>query len=246
MSPLSLENKVIFYKQVLRPVITYGSPVLGTAAATHMKKIQVIQNKILRVMTNAPWYVRNDVIHNDLHMEPISNYITRLSRNVFKSIESHDNPIIKAQTLFTYPHPKLNMHTLQRSEETRSAPNNTTKNTLFTLLTTLISCIALHLSLWVLRRIFHRVDSLPSTVPSSFLRFFPYLRRRSASLERSCFGVRHPSPFLWEFLVFVKFSNHGLSFSPNLLGIGAFGADARDHLILVSAEALSQNYSTQM
>ncbi|GFW20106.1 RNA-directed DNA polymerase from mobile element jockey [Trichonephila clavipes] len=106
-SPLSLENKVILYKQILRPVITYGSPVWGAAAATHMKKIQVMQNKILRVMTNAPWYVRNDVIHNDLQMEPISNYITKLSRNVFKSIESHDNPIIKAQTLFTYPHPKI-------------------------------------------------------------------------------------------------------------------------------------------
>ncbi|GFU90691.1 probable RNA-directed DNA polymerase from transposon X-element [Trichonephila clavipes] len=106
-SPLSLENKVVLYKQILRPVITYGSPVWGAAAATHMKKIQAIQNKILRVMTNAPWYDRNDVIHNDLHMEPISNYITKLSKNVFKSIESHDNPIIKAQTLFTYPHPKI-------------------------------------------------------------------------------------------------------------------------------------------
>ncbi|GFU91664.1 hypothetical protein TNCV_4508411 [Trichonephila clavipes] len=65
------------------------------------------QNKTFRVMTNAPWYVGNDVIHDDLHMEPISNYITKLSRNVFKSIESHDNPIIKAQILFTYPHPKI-------------------------------------------------------------------------------------------------------------------------------------------
>ncbi|GFV81905.1 probable RNA-directed DNA polymerase from transposon X-element [Trichonephila clavipes] len=39
-SPLSLENKVILYKQILRPVITYGSPVWGAAATTHMKKIQ--------------------------------------------------------------------------------------------------------------------------------------------------------------------------------------------------------------
>ncbi|GFV84009.1 RNA-directed DNA polymerase from mobile element jockey [Trichonephila clavipes] len=54
-SPLSLENKVILYKQILRSVITYGSPIWGAAAATHRKKIQVIQNKILRVMANAPW-----------------------------------------------------------------------------------------------------------------------------------------------------------------------------------------------
>ncbi|GFT44183.1 RNA-directed DNA polymerase from mobile element jockey [Trichonephila clavipes] len=56
-SPLSLENKVILYKQILRPVITYGSLVWGASASTHMKKIQVMQNKILHVMTNAPWYV---------------------------------------------------------------------------------------------------------------------------------------------------------------------------------------------
>ncbi|GFW88444.1 RNA-directed DNA polymerase from mobile element jockey [Trichonephila clavipes] len=62
-SPLSLENKVILNKQILRPVITYGSPVWGAAATTHMKKIQVIQNKILRVMTNAPW-VRPGGLHN--------------------------------------------------------------------------------------------------------------------------------------------------------------------------------------
>ncbi|GFY17249.1 RNA-directed DNA polymerase from mobile element jockey [Trichonephila clavipes] len=39
-SPLSLENKVILYKQILCPVITYGSPVWGAAAATHMKKFK--------------------------------------------------------------------------------------------------------------------------------------------------------------------------------------------------------------
>ncbi|GFX28825.1 RNA-directed DNA polymerase from mobile element jockey [Trichonephila clavipes] len=134
-SPLSLENKVILYKQVLRPFITYGSPVWEAAAATHMKKIQVIQNKILHVMTNAPLYVRNDVIHNDLHLEPISNYITRLSRNVFKSIESHDNPIIKAQTLFTYPHPKIKYAYSSTKLRNPLRPPLHNKNTLFTLLT---------------------------------------------------------------------------------------------------------------
>ncbi|GFV05544.1 hypothetical protein TNCV_227551 [Trichonephila clavipes] len=46
-SPLSLENKVILYKQVLRPVITYGSPVWGAATATHMKKIQLYECLVL-------------------------------------------------------------------------------------------------------------------------------------------------------------------------------------------------------
>ncbi|GFW90560.1 putative RNA-directed DNA polymerase from transposon BS [Trichonephila clavipes] len=73
----------------------------------HCKAID-IQNKILRIIDNAPWYIRNSVIHHDLHMEPIDNYITRTSRHVFTSIQNHDNPVIRAQTLFTYPHAKLN------------------------------------------------------------------------------------------------------------------------------------------
>ncbi|GFY05460.1 RNA-directed DNA polymerase from mobile element jockey [Trichonephila clavipes] len=107
-SPLSLENKVILYKQILRPMITYWSPVWEAAAPIHTKCIQVIQNKILRIITNAPWYVRNSVIHHDLQIDPIDNYISRISRNVFTSIQNHDNPVIRAQTLFTYPHSKLN------------------------------------------------------------------------------------------------------------------------------------------
>ncbi|GFV17917.1 HTH_Tnp_Tc3_2 domain-containing protein [Trichonephila clavipes] len=41
-------------ESILCPVITYGSPVWEAAATTHMRKIQVIQKKILRLMTNAP------------------------------------------------------------------------------------------------------------------------------------------------------------------------------------------------
>ncbi|GFV27054.1 probable RNA-directed DNA polymerase from transposon X-element [Trichonephila clavipes] len=104
-SPISLENKLILYKQILLPTITYGSPYGGAMAPIHTKRIQVIQNKILRIIANAPWYVRNSVIH---HMEPIDNSITRTSRNIFTSIQNHDNPLIRTQTLFTYIYAKLN------------------------------------------------------------------------------------------------------------------------------------------
>ncbi|GFW04404.1 RNA-directed DNA polymerase from mobile element jockey [Trichonephila clavipes] len=65
-SPLSLKNKVLLYKQVLRPVLTYAAPVWGAAAPTTIKKVQTMQNKILRIMTNAPWYIRHSVLHHDL------------------------------------------------------------------------------------------------------------------------------------------------------------------------------------
>ncbi|GBO46472.1 RNA-directed DNA polymerase from mobile element jockey [Araneus ventricosus] len=67
-SPLFLKNKVLLFKQILRPILTYASEIWGLAVKTHLKKVQIMQNKILRIMTNAPWYIRNDVIHKDLKL----------------------------------------------------------------------------------------------------------------------------------------------------------------------------------
>ncbi|GBN65883.1 RNA-directed DNA polymerase from mobile element jockey [Araneus ventricosus] len=48
---LSLSNKVLLFKQVLRPILTYAAQIWGLSAKSHRKKIQILQNKILRMMT---------------------------------------------------------------------------------------------------------------------------------------------------------------------------------------------------
>lgn len=60
---LGLRTKRLLYTAIIRPVITYAAPVWGCAAETHIKKIQVIQNKILRIITKAPWFVTNRQVH---------------------------------------------------------------------------------------------------------------------------------------------------------------------------------------
>ena len=57
--PLSLENKLLIYKTVLKPVWTYGIELWGCASKTNVTIIQCYQSKILRIITNAPWYVSN-------------------------------------------------------------------------------------------------------------------------------------------------------------------------------------------
>ena len=42
---------------------------MGTAAKSHISKIETEQAKILRTITNDPWYVRNDEIRKDLGMD---------------------------------------------------------------------------------------------------------------------------------------------------------------------------------
>ena len=55
-SPLSLENKLPIYKTVLKPICTYGIALWGCASKSNISIIQRCQSKLLRAITNAPWY----------------------------------------------------------------------------------------------------------------------------------------------------------------------------------------------
>ncbi|GFU90283.1 hypothetical protein TNCV_2717411 [Trichonephila clavipes] len=41
-------NKLLLYTAVLRPILTYGSPVWGYAADSNIKTLEVAQNSIIR------------------------------------------------------------------------------------------------------------------------------------------------------------------------------------------------------
>jgi hypothetical protein len=66
-SPLSLENKILIYKTILKPVWTYGIELWGCASNSNIEIIQRYQSKLLRLITNAQWYVTNRTLHSDLH-----------------------------------------------------------------------------------------------------------------------------------------------------------------------------------
>jgi hypothetical protein len=65
-SPASLESKVLLYKIIIKPIWTYGIELWGCASKSHIAKMQQSQSKILQMITNAPWYVTNQTLHDDL------------------------------------------------------------------------------------------------------------------------------------------------------------------------------------
>jgi hypothetical protein len=54
----------------------------GYASKTNIDIIQRLQSKILRAMTNAPWYLSNDTLHNDLGIPIISDVIKERSNKI--------------------------------------------------------------------------------------------------------------------------------------------------------------------
>ena len=54
-SKLSIENKLLIYNHILKPICTYG-PQLCTSEK-NITIIQRLQNKVLRIIVNASWYI---------------------------------------------------------------------------------------------------------------------------------------------------------------------------------------------
>jgi hypothetical protein len=58
-SELSNYNKLTLYKQIPRPVWSYGIQLWGCASDSNIQAIQRFQNKVLKRIVQAPWYIRN-------------------------------------------------------------------------------------------------------------------------------------------------------------------------------------------
>lgn len=104
-SQLSVYNKILLYRQVIKPIWMYGIQLWGCASKSNINKIQMSQNKILRELLNAPWYIRNRDIHKDLEMPTVRDEIKKAAQKHKIRLQEHVNT--EAQQL-------LNTQGLQR------------------------------------------------------------------------------------------------------------------------------------
>nr|CAH7757711.1 unnamed protein product [Callosobruchus chinensis] len=100
-SKLSLGNKIQLYKMIIRPAITYACAAWCFLAKTHMRSLQVLQSRTLRIITNAPWYVSNDTLHRDLDIPYLRDYIKQQAHRRYSQAESHSNPLLRASVDYT-------------------------------------------------------------------------------------------------------------------------------------------------
>jgi len=53
-SDLLVRNGALLYKQLIRPMMDYACPAWRSAACSHVRRLQVLQSKCLRLATGAP------------------------------------------------------------------------------------------------------------------------------------------------------------------------------------------------
>ena len=74
--------------RLIRPM-DYAFPVWRSAARPHIRKLQMLQSKRLRIATSAPWYIGNWRIHDDF-----TDHIRSLIERSDSKLADVANPLV--------------------------------------------------------------------------------------------------------------------------------------------------------
>jgi hypothetical protein len=94
-SRLTIPNKILLYKLLLRSMITYVAPVWSSKSLTNYRHLQVFQSKCLRVKGDFPRRAPISYLHAHLQMIQICQFIHHLADKFFASCPAHSNPLIR-------------------------------------------------------------------------------------------------------------------------------------------------------
>lgn len=89
----SLENKLLVYKCMMKPIWTYRIQLWGTASNTTIKTLQQFQSKTLRKIAVAPQYITNVRLHKELNIRTVKEEIPYQIQNYKLRIETHQNSL---------------------------------------------------------------------------------------------------------------------------------------------------------
>jgi len=92
-SELSLENKVLLYKSILKPIWTYGIQLWGSASNSNIEILERFQSKALRILVDAPWFVSNEIIRRDLRIPTVKEEINNYGSLYINRLTNHPNQL---------------------------------------------------------------------------------------------------------------------------------------------------------
>ena len=84
----------MLYRQLICPIMDYVCPVWRHVAVSHLKRLQHVQSKCLRIFAGAPWKVSNLQLQEDFEVPYIAEHIRNLAQS-FDSIPGAENLLVR-------------------------------------------------------------------------------------------------------------------------------------------------------
>jgi len=92
---LSIENKLLIYKAVIKPIWSYGIELWACASRSNRVIMQRSQSRILRAIANVPRYVTNHTLHTDFNIPYVSDVIHERLNKHHSNLEAHPIPLLE-------------------------------------------------------------------------------------------------------------------------------------------------------
>jgi hypothetical protein len=102
-SKLTMTNKLLLYNTIIKPTWTYGLELWGSTKPSNHRRIQSLQSKILRKIVNAPFYVSNLTLHNDLKVPFVRDLASSRYQKFHSTLHLHPNPLVQSLSSLTLP-----------------------------------------------------------------------------------------------------------------------------------------------
>jgi len=102
-SNILLSNKLLIYKQIIHPDMTYDIQLWGSAKKSNVNIFQAFQSINLRLITKAPWYVSKFSLHRDLKICTIPTLARIYYSSFHAHTHNHPNPLISNISSAPFP-----------------------------------------------------------------------------------------------------------------------------------------------
>lgn len=94
-SRLNTHNKMLIYKAIIRSTLLYACPVWGECAPSHINKLQIIQNKCLKLIYGLPVTYPTYDLHKIANIMTIRDQIEKISHKFKSKLQMSENRLIR-------------------------------------------------------------------------------------------------------------------------------------------------------
>jgi exonuclease III len=94
-SRLNTINKISIYKSMIRSILLNACPVWGSCAESHLNKLQLVQNKCLRLILKTPFNHPTYDLHAKSKLPMLKVQIQKINLKFKNKLRMSDNPLIR-------------------------------------------------------------------------------------------------------------------------------------------------------
>lgn len=94
-SHLSVANKSLIYTAVIRPILAYGSPIWSSAAPTHIRRPNTLQNKIIKTIFKLPQRTPTRLLHHITNIQPFDHFTRSANTKFIQCCSMSDYELIR-------------------------------------------------------------------------------------------------------------------------------------------------------